>query len=347
MGGRDEDLTNFPSQYGVRLSSMVLLASIFNRPRNLQRAMRRLCTDKSINRVFPVLRPIVCKGPSTTGWVSAQRGTRAYRFSTSSATEASRTSMRTHTCGELTEREEGERVVLVGWLQSFRKIKGGLAFATLRDAYGETQIMKPSEVQLFDDANDHRSPNDGREANVSVNSIPLESVVCVEGVVQTRPASQVKKNKPTGTIEVIAENIKTLNKADWEDIPLVQKQHFNPNSPPATEALRLKYRHLDLRRPLMQRNLRLRASVTSAARSALESFGFVDVETPLLFKSTPEGAREFLVPTRTPERFWALPQSPQQYKQLLMVAGLDRYYQIARCFRDESGRADDNQNSHN
>ena len=146
--------------------------------------------------------------------------------------------MRTHTCGELTEREEGERVVLVGWLQSFRKIKGGIAFATLRDAYGETQIMKPSEIQLVDDADDHRSPKDGREVNVSASSIPLESVVCVEGVVQTRPASQVKKNKPTGAIEVIAENIKTLNKADWEDIPLIQKQHFNPNSPPATEALR-------------------------------------------------------------------------------------------------------------
>ena len=248
--------------------------------------------------------------------------------------------MRTHTCGELTEREEGERVVLVGWLQSFRKIKGGVAFATLRDAYGETQIMKPSDTQLLDDANGQLSTDDDGEANINANSIPLESVVCVEGVVQTRPASQVKKNKPTGAIEVIAENIKTLNKADWGDIPLVQKQHFNPNSPPATEALRLKYRHLDLRRPLMQRNLRLRASVTSAARSALESFGFVDVETPLLFKSTPEGAREFLVPTRTPERFWALPQSPQQYKQLLMVAGLDRYYQIARCFRDESGRSD-------
>ena len=107
----------------------------------------------------------------------------------------------------------------------------------------------------------------------------------MEGVVQTRPASQVKKNKPTGAIEVIAENIKTLNKADWEDIPLVQKQHFNPNSPPATAALRLKYRHLDLRRPLMQRNLRLRASVTSAARSALESFGFVDVETHFCSKA--------------------------------------------------------------
>ena len=124
--------------------------SISIRPRNLQQTMRRIRADKSINRVFPVLRPIVCKKPFYDRLrFCATHGTRAYRFSTSSVTEASRTSMRTHTCGELTEREEGERVVLVGWLQSFRKIKGGIAFATLRDAYGETQIMKPSETQLL------------------------------------------------------------------------------------------------------------------------------------------------------------------------------------------------------
>ena len=243
--------------------------------------------------------------------------------------EQKKTAMRTHTCGELTDASAGESVTLVGWVQSLRSAKGGMAFATLRDAYGETQIIKPASVMI-----NNNNDNDDN------NELPLESVVCIKGTVQARPTNQVKKDKSTGTIEVVADNIEIYNKADWENVPLVQKQHFNPKSPLASEALRLKYRHLDLRRPVMQRNLRLRAAVTSAARNSLETLGFVDVETPLLFKSTPEGAREFLVPTRTPERFWALPQSPQQYKQLLMVAGLDRYYQIARCFRDESGRAD-------
>jgi len=262
--------------------------------------------------------------------------------------EQGRTSMRTHTCGELTDASAGENVVLVGWIQSLRNAKGGMAFATLRDAYGETQIIKPASVMINDNSSSDEKAqmaNNGNDNNGNSNIkndvvLPLESVICIQGTVQRRPKNQIKHDKSTGTIEVVANGIEIFSKANWEDIPLIQKQHFNPNSPPASEALRLKYRHLDLRRPVMQRNLRLRAAVTSAARRSLDSFGFVDVETPLLFKSTPEGAREFLVPTRTPERFWALPQSPQQYKQLLMVAGLDRYYQVARCFRDESGRAD-------
>jgi aspartyl-tRNA synthetase len=249
-------------------------------------------------------------------------GTKSRRFSSGrDRLHGFSTAMRSHTCGELTSEDVGENVALVGWLQAIRTLKNGMAFLTLRDAYGVTQVVV----------------NDFSKENANVTT---ESVVQVIGSVTARPDSSITTDYSTGTVEVLCKDFAVLNGADWGNVPFVQKHLFNPRSEVANEALRLQHRHIDLRRPSMQLNLRTRAAITSAARKELESCGFVEVETPNLFKSTPEGAREFLVPSRTSGHFWALPQSPQQYKQLLMVAGIDRYYQVARCFRDESGRAD-------
>ena len=231
----------------------------------------------------------------------------------------SRTLFRTHNCGELSNDNMGHNVTIVGWLQAYRAASKTLSFLTIRDMYGTMQVVAVDSKSL---------------------DIPLESIVQVSGTVVSRPEKAKNESSRSGAIEISAKGVKVLNGSDWSEVPFVQKQLFNPHTATENETLRLKYRHLDLRRPEMQINLRARSAITSAARRELERCDFIDVETPCLFKSTPEGAREFIVPCRSPGQFWALPQSPQQYKQLLMAGGIDKYYQIARCFRDESGRAD-------
>jgi aspartyl-tRNA synthetase len=228
------------------------------------------------------------------------------------------TEERTHTCGELRLGDVGKRVVLMGWAASVRD-HGGCVFINLRDRYGITQVKVDSSE---------------RESLYSMaKGIKVESVLKVKGVVVDRGANKNPK-MATGDIEVSAEEIEVLNTCKPLPFPI----HDEIN---ALEVTRLTYRYLDLRRPVMQRNLLVRAKVNEVTRQYLASQGFVEIETPILMKSTPEGARDFLVPSRIhPGCFYALPQSPQTFKQILMVAGFDRYYQIARCFRDEDLRAD-------
>jgi aspartyl-tRNA synthetase len=225
--------------------------------------------------------------------------------------------MRTHLAGDLGLDDRGETVAVCGWVAS-RRDHGGVVFIDLRDVAGLVQVvMDPATVSGAD-------PHDLRS----------EYVLRVEGTVRDRPEGTVNPELPTGAIEVAAASVEVLNRAEPPPIPI-------DGSAEADEVLRLRYRYLDLRTARMQRNLRLRARLTNAIRSALDLRGFVEVETPLLIASTPEGARDFVVPSRhTPGRFYALPQSPQLFKQLLMVGGVDRYYQIARCLRDEDPRAD-------
>jgi aspartyl-tRNA synthetase len=224
----------------------------------------------------------------------------------------SSTTLRTHTCGELTAAHVGKQVTLAGWVSRRREHGDKLAFVDLRDFSGVMQCV-------IDDGADARS----------------EWVVQVTGTVSARPAGTVNANLPTGEVELTNCTLTVLNAAEPPPFPIDQR------ADEVDENIRLKFRYLDVRRERMQRNLRLRASVNSAIRTAMEAQGFVEVETPLLMPSTPEGAREFLVPSRKePGSFYALPQSPQLWKQLLMVAGMDRYYQIARCLRDEDLRAD-------
>ena len=228
------------------------------------------------------------------------------------------TEERTHTCGELRLEDVGKRVVLMGWAGSVRD-HGGCVFINLRDRYGITQVKVDSSE---------------RESLYSMaKGIKIESVLKVKGVVVDRGANKNPK-MATGDIEVSAEEIEVLN--NCKPLPFPIHDEIN-----ALEVTRLTYRYLDLRRPVMQRNLLLRAKVNQVTREYMQSQGFVEIETPILMKSTPEGARDFLVPSRIhPGCFYALPQSPQTFKQILMVAGFDRYYQIARCFRDEDLRAD-------
>jgi aspartyl-tRNA synthetase len=227
--------------------------------------------------------------------------------------------LRTHTCGDLRLDDVGEEVVLAGWVNR-RRDHGGLIFIDLRDRYGITQVV-------FD-------PSEAREAHTVAASVGNEWVLQVEGVVVPRPEGQANPEMLTGEIDVRAKAARVLNRA--ETPPFLPGQHGNVD-----EALRLRYRYLDLRRPRMQHNIMLRHRIIRFIRDFLDARGFVDIETPILIKSTPEGARDFLVPSRVhPGKFYALPQSPQQLKQLLMVSGFDRYYQIARCFRDEDLRAD-------
>jgi len=224
----------------------------------------------------------------------------------------SSTTLRTHTCGELSAVHVGKQVTLAGWVSRRREHGDKLAFVDLRDFSGVMQCV-------IDDGADARS----------------EWVVQVTGTVSARPAGTVNANLPTGEVELTNCTLIVLNAAEPPPFPIDQR------ADEVDENIRLKFRYLDVRRERMQRNLRLRASVNSAIRTAMETQGFVEVETPLLMPSTPEGAREFLVPSRKePGSFYALPQSPQLWKQLLMVAGMDRYYQIARCLRDEDLRAD-------
>ncbi len=226
--------------------------------------------------------------------------------------------MRTHTCGELRKENIGVRVRLCGWVDTVRD-HGGVIFIDLRDRYGLTQV-------IFD-------PRDSQEAWDLSQTTRGEYVIQVEGDVEARPPEMENEKLATGAIEVRCDRIQILNKSLTPPFPLDDKG--------VSEDLRLTYRYLDLRRPQMQEHMRKRHEITQAVRRYLDQHQFTEVETPILTKSTPEGARDYLVPSRVaPGAFYALPQAPQQYKQLLMVAGSDRYYQIARCFRDEDLRAD-------
>ncbi len=230
-----------------------------------------------------------------------------------------RTAMRTHTCGELRAEHAGASVALCGWVWRERD-HGGVTFVDLRDREGLVQLVF--------------HPDDAPAAYAAVQKIGSESVVRVVGEVRQRPAGTVNADVATGEIEVAVSEIEVLSEADTP--PFVIEDRIE-----ASEELRLRYRYLDLRRPEMTRVLALRHAINRIIREEMEARGFVEVETPFLGRSTPEGARDFLVPARLwPGTFYALPQSPQQLKQLLMVAGQDRYYQIARCLRDEQPRAD-------
>ncbi len=230
---------------------------------------------------------------------------------------------RTHHCNELRPEHLGQTVTLTGWVHSRRDL-GGLIFVDIRDREGRTQtVFDPSNLPpaLFEAASHLRS----------------ESVVEVSGTVRQRPAGTSNSKIGTGEVEVMASHIEVLNQSEVLPFPVDDPEV----SSKVNEELRLQYRYLDLRRPEMARNLRLRSKVATATRVFLDEQGFLEVETPTLFKSTPEGAREFLVPSRVhPGQFYALPQSPQQFKQILMVAGVERYFQLARCYRDEDLRAD-------
>ncbi len=226
--------------------------------------------------------------------------------------------MRTHGAGTLRAEDAGSTVTLAGWVAA-RRDHGGVVFFDLRDSSGLVQVVvDPDQVTASD-----------------VHHIGREWVLRIEGAVRPRPEGTVNDELPTGAVEVGATDVVVLNRAEAPPFPL------NDRGDDVDEVLRLRHRYLDLRRSSMQRNLRLRATVNQALRVAMAERGFVEVETPMLIASTPEGARDFVVPSRlSPGDFYALPQSPQLFKQLLMVGGLDRYFQIARCLRDEDLRAD-------
>jgi len=223
--------------------------------------------------------------------------------------------MRTHLCGEVTEQLAGQAVRLCGWVDRRRDL-GGLIFIGLRDHAGVVQVVVEPDSPAFADAEGLRN----------------EFCVRIGGGVRMRPESQWNEAMATGKVEVVAETVELLNAS--APMPLLMTDEDG-------EEIRLKYRYLDLRRPRMQRNMRIRARLYRAIRRSLDAKGFTELETPILTKATPEGARDYLVPSRVqPGQFYALPQSPQLFKQLFMMAGMDRYYQIARCFRDEDLRAD-------
>lgn len=224
---------------------------------------------------------------------------------------------RTHTCGELRIEHVGNEVILAGWVQRIRDL-GAMSFIDLRDRYGITQLVT--------------NENTSKEVISILSEIGREFVIQVKGIVSER--SNKNKNIPTGEIEI---EIKELNILNQSVVPPFTIQEDTDGG----DELRMKYRYLDLRRPTVQNNLFLRARVAHFARTYLNEKGFIETETPVLINSTPEGARDFIVPSRmNPGKFYALPQSPQLFKQLLMVAGFDRYYQIVKCFRDEDLRAD-------
>jgi aspartyl-tRNA synthetase len=230
---------------------------------------------------------------------------------------------RTQHCNELRPAHIGQTVTLSGWVHSRRDL-GGLIFIDVRDREGRTQtVFDPSDLP--------------KDVFGSAEKLRSECVVSITGKVRQRPEGTNNSKIPTGEVEVMAQSLEVLNMADVLPFPVDDPEVASK----VNEELRLKYRYLDLRRPEMARNLRLRSKVAIATRQYMDEQGFLEVETPVLFKSTPEGAREFLVPNRRePGTFYALPQSPQQFKQILMVGGVERYFQIARCFRDEDQRAD-------
>ena len=225
--------------------------------------------------------------------------------------------MRTHTCGELRLSDVGKEVKLVGWMENVRVVSASLAFVVLRDFYGTTQIVAETEEMVN-----------------TFKAITKESTISVEGAVRERDSKNAKI--ATGDIEVVPAKVEVLGRCRHNELP------FQINrSREADEAQRLKYRYLDLRNPEVKRNIILRCQVVAALRQAMTEHGFLEITTPILTASSPEGARDYLVPARNhPGKFYALPQAPQQFKQLLMTSGFDRYFQIAPCFRDEDARAD-------
>jgi aspartyl-tRNA synthetase len=226
---------------------------------------------------------------------------------------------RSHYCGELTAQDIGREVVLMGWVMR-RRDHGGLIFVDLRDREGLAQVVFDPEKNL--------------DAHKKAETVRNEFVIGIKGTVAARPEGTVNPNMKTGEVEIIVSECKILNRA--KALPFSLDEHID-----VAENLRLKHRYLDLRRPVLQNNLILRSKVTQITRKYLTNNGFLEVETPSLTKSTPEGARDFLVPSRiNTGHFYALPQSPQLFKQILMVSGFDRYFQVVRCFRDEDLRAD-------
>ena len=224
---------------------------------------------------------------------------------------------RTHTCNELRLSDAGKRVQLSGWMENIRLVSGSLAFVVLRDFYGTTQVVIESEKMM-----------------AAVRDLNKESVISITGTVRERDSKNPKM--ATGDIEVVPEKIEVLGRCRYNALP------FQINrSKEADESIRLKYRYLDLRNPDVKKNIVMRCQVVSALRQAMNDHGFLEITTPILTASSPEGARDYLVPARKhPGMFYALPQAPQQFKQLLMTSGFDRYFQIAPCFRDEDARGD-------
>jgi aspartyl-tRNA synthetase len=224
---------------------------------------------------------------------------------------------RTHTCGVLRPSDVGTKAVLLGWIHRVRDL-GGLLFLDVRDRHGMTQVMVPADSPVM----------------AVAKKLRPEYVVGVLGTVRRRDAETINPKLETGEVEVVAGEIRLLNDAKTPPFPIADET-------PVSEDVRLRYRYLDLRRPRLQKNLGLRHRVTMAVRRFMDEQGFWEIETPILTKSTPEGARDYLVPSRVhPGEFFALPQSPQIFKQILMIAGTDRYFQIVKCFRDEDLRAD-------
>ena len=224
---------------------------------------------------------------------------------------------RTHNCNQLRIENVGEKVKLVGWMENVREVGGNLAFVVLRDFYGTTQVVVEDEADLK-----------------VIKGINKESTISVEGTVRERASKNSKQ--ATGEIEVVPEKIEVLGRCRYNSLP------FEINrSREADETQRLKYRYLDLRNPAVKKNIILRCQVIAALRQAMMAHDFLEITTPILTASSPEGARDYLVPARKhPGKFYALPQAPQQFKQLLMTSGFDKYFQIAPCFRDEDARGD-------
>ena len=224
---------------------------------------------------------------------------------------------RTHNCAELTINNIGKQIILSGWIHKKRD-HGNLLFIDLRDHYGMTQCVIDNKNEQFS----------------ALEKIKLETVICIEGEVVGRTSETINKELATGSIEILIKNFSVLGSTKELPLPVFSDQEYS-------EEIRLKYRYLDLRRKKLHQNIILRSNVISFIRKKMESLGFLEYQTPILTSSSPEGARDFLVPSRlNPGKFYALPQAPQQFKQLIMVSGFDRYFQIAPCFRDEDARAD-------
>jgi len=226
---------------------------------------------------------------------------------------------RTHNCGELRAADAGQRTVLMGWVHRRRDL-GGVIFIHLRDREGVTQVVFRADRN--------------KEVHAKAEHLRPEYVIAVEGMLDRRSPETINPSIPTGEVEVLADKLWILNESRTPPFPM-------EDTVDVSEDVRLKYRFVDLRRPRMQRNMILRSKISLAIREHLYEQGFLEIETPFMTRSTPEGARDYLVPSRVqPGHFYALPQSPQLFKQLLMVAGYEKYFQIVRCFRDEDLRAD-------